>query len=102
VAGTADRGYWDSTIETDLAEARVDTVVIRRTGRPSAARAEFERSEEFVEAVKWGIGSEERGSHLKRDWAWRCTRLRGHPGARVWCGHGVFAHNLVKLIQLQR
>jgi IS5 family transposase len=45
---------------------------------------------------------EGRVSHLKRDWAWRRTRLRGHAGARVWCGHGVFAHNLVKLIQLQR
>ena len=99
---TADRGYWDSTIETDLAAAGVTTVVIPRTGRPSTARAEIEHSESFVEAVKWRTGSEGRVSHLKRDWAWRRTRLRGHPGARIWCGHGVFAHNLVKLIQLQR
>jgi transposase, IS5 family len=99
---TADRGYWDSTIEADLAAAGVTTVVIPRTGKPSAARANIEHTNEFVEAIKWRTGSEGRISHLKRDWAWRRTRLRGHAGARLWCAHGVFAHNLVKLIQLQR
>jgi IS5 family transposase len=99
---TADRGYWDSTIETDLTATGVTTVVIPRTGRPSAARAAIEHADGFVEAVKWRTGSEGRVSHLKRDWAWRRTRLRGHAGARTWCGHGVFAHNLVKIIQLQR
>jgi transposase, IS5 family len=99
---TADRGYWDSTIETDLAAAGVTTVVIPRTGRPSTARARIEHADEFVETVKWRTGSEGRVSHLKRDWSWRRTRLRGHPGARIWCAHGVFAHNLVKLVQLQR
>jgi IS5 family transposase len=99
---TADRGYWDSTIESDLAAAGVTTVVIPRTGKSSAARARVEHADEFVATVKWRTGSEGRISHLKRDWAWRRTRLRGHPGARTWCAHGVFAHNLVKLIELQR
>jgi IS5 family transposase len=99
---TADRGYWDSTIETDLATSGVTTTVIPRTGKPSAARARIEHADDFVDAVKWRTGSEGRISHLKRDWAWRRTRLRGHTGARTWCAHGVFAHNLVKLIQLQR
>jgi IS5 family transposase len=99
---TADRGYWDSTIEADLATAGVGTVVIPRTGKPSAARACIERADDFVDAVKWRSGCEGRVSHLKRDWAWRRTRLRGHAGARTWCAHGVFAHNLVKLIHLQR
>jgi IS5 family transposase len=99
---TADRGYWDSTIEADLATTGVTTVVIPRTGKPSAARARIEHANDFVDTVKWRTGSEGRISHLKRDWAWRRTRLRGHTGARLWCGHGVFAHNLVRLIQLQR
>ena len=99
---TADRGYWDSTIEADLAAAGVTTVVIPRTGKSSAARARIEHADDFVDTVKWRTGSEGRISHLKRDWAWRRTRLRGHAGARTWCAHGVFAHNLVKLIQLQR
>ena len=77
---TADRGYWDSTIEADLAAAGVTTVVIPRTGKCSAARAPIEHADDFVEAVKWRTGSEGRISHLKRDWAWRRTRLRGHAG----------------------
>ena len=99
---TADRGYWDSKIEHDLTAAGVTTVVIPRTGKCSAARARIEHADNFVDTVKWRTGSEGRISHLKRDWAWRRTRLRGHAGARTWCAHGVFAHNLVKLIQLQR
>jgi IS5 family transposase len=98
---TADRGYWDATIEADLTDVGVTTVVIR-TGKPSVARATVERADGFVEAVKWRTGCEGRISHLKRDRAWRRTRLRGHAGARTRCGHGVFAHNLVKLTQLQR
>src|SRR3954452_25149658 len=99
---TADRGYWDSKIEDDLAAAGVITVVIPRTGKSSAARARIEHADDFIATVKWRTGCEGRISHLKRDWAWRRTRLRGHPGARTWCAHGVFAHNLVKLIELQR
>ena len=99
---TADRGYWDSTIEADLAAAGVTTVAIPRTGKASAARARIERADDFVDAVKWRTGSEGRISHLKRDCGWRRTRLRGHAGARIWCAHGVFAHNVVKLVHLQR
>jgi IS5 family transposase len=98
---TADRGYWDAEIEADLTAAGVASVVIPRTGKCSKARAEVEHADTFVAAIKWRTGSEGRISHLKRDWAWRRTRLRGHNGARTWCAHGVFAHNLVKLIQLQ-
>jgi transposase, IS5 family len=99
---TADRGYWDSSIEADLAAAGVTAVVIPRTGKPSATRARIEHADQFVDAVKWRTGSEGRVSHLKRDWQWRRTRLRGHSGARLWCAHGVFAHNLVKLTQIRR
>jgi transposase, IS5 family len=99
---TADRGYWNSAMEADLAAAGVTTVVIPRTGKPSAARALIEHADDFVDTVKWRTGSEGRISHLKRDWAWRRTRLRGHAGARIWCAYGVFAHNVVKLVQLQR
>ena len=99
---TADRGYWDSTIEADLSDAGVTRVVIPRTGKPSKTRAAIEHAADFVTAVKWRTGCEGRISHLKRDWAWHRTRLRGHNGARTTCGHGVFAHNLVKLIELQR
>ena len=99
---TADRGYWDSTIEADLASAGVATVVIPRTGKPSQARAAIEHADTFIAAVKWRTGCEGRISHLKRDCGWRRSRLRGYNGARIWCAHGVFAHNLVKLSKLRQ
>ena len=99
---TADRGYNETGMETDLTGAGVGTVVIPKTGKPSAARVEVERSESFVTAVKWRTGAEGRISHLKRDLGWRRTRLRSHDGARIWCGHAVFAHNIIKLNKLRQ
>ena len=99
---TADRGYWDTKIEADLTTAGVTTIVIPRTGKPSRARAEIEHTDSFVNAVKWRTGSEGRISHLKRDCGWRRTRLRSHNGARIWCAHGVFTHNLIKINQQLR
>jgi IS5 family transposase len=46
--------------------------------------------------VKWRTGSDGRIACLKRQYGWDRSRLDGAPGARVWCGMGVFAHNLVK------
>ena len=99
---TADRGYWNSTMEADLRTAGVVTVAIPRTGKPSAARVTVERGDVFVAATKRRTGSERRVSHLKRDLDWARTRLRDHDGARIWCGHGVFAHNLTKLNLLRQ
>jgi transposase, IS5 family len=98
---TADRGYWEPAIEADLADLGVTDIVIPRTGKPSQARQAIERAKPFIDAVKWRTGSEGRISHLKRDWQWRRTLLRSHIGARTWCAHGVFAHNIVKIVQLQ-
>ncbi len=33
----------------------------------------------------------------QRSYGWDRTRLDGRQGAAIWCGHGVFAHNLVKI-----
>ena len=99
---TADRGYNQATMEADLNTVGVAMVAIPRTGKPSAARVSIERGEAFVAAVKWRTGAEGRISHLKRDLGWRRTRLRSHDGARIWCGHGVFTHNLTKLNKLRQ
>lgn len=45
-------------------------------------------------------GSEGRISHVKRDFGLNRTRYTGIDGARTWCGHGVFNHNLVKIATL--
>ena len=37
---------------------------------------------------------------MKRSYGWNRTELTGINGARTWCGHGVFAHDLVKVSTL--
>jgi IS5 family transposase len=96
-AVTADRGYGERSVEESLRDAGVRYVVLPTKGKPTAARRQVENRRAFRKMVRWRTGCEGRISHLKRDWAWRRTRLRGHAGARTWCAHGVFAHNLIKL-----
>src|ERR1700681_3065155 len=96
-AVTADRGYGEASVERDLHDLGVRSVAIPRTSKPTAARREFEHRRAFREKVKWRTGSEGRINHIKRSYGWNRTELTGINGARTWCGHGVFAHNLVKI-----
>jgi len=97
---TADRGYGEKTIEDSLHELGVRTVVIPRKGRPSQARQAEEHRRAFRRTVKWRTGSEGRISTLKRGYGWDRTRIDSTHGARIWTGHGVLAHNLVKISAL--
>ena len=99
-AVTADRGYGDASVERDLEALGVRAVAIPRRSKPSAARREFEHRRAFREKIKWRTGSEGRINHLKRSYGWNRTELTGIDGARTWCGHGVFAHNLAKISAL--
>jgi transposase, IS5 family len=99
-AVTADRGYGQPAVEHDLQELGVRTVAIPRQATTSAARKTIEHSRGFHRLVKWRTGSEGRISYLKRGYGWDRTRLDGRQGAAIWCGHGVFAHNLVKISAL--
>jgi IS5 family transposase len=96
-AVTADRGYGEASVERDLHELGVRSVAIPRKSKPGAERREFEHRRAFREKVKWRTGSEGRINHMKRSYGWNRTELTGINGARTWCGHGVFAHNLVKI-----
>jgi IS5 family transposase len=99
-AVTADRGYGLASVENDLHQLGVRNVAIPRRDRPGEARREFEHRRAFRNKIKWRTGSEGRINHLKRSYGWNRTHLTGIDGARTWCGHGVFAHNLVKLSTL--
>jgi IS5 family transposase len=99
-AVTADRGYGYAAVEHDLHDLGVRNVAIPRTSKPGAARREFEHRRAFRDKVKWRTGSEGRINHLKRSYGWNRTHFTGLQGARTWCGHGVFAHNLVKISTL--
>jgi IS5 family transposase len=96
-AVTADRGYGEAAVERDLHELGVRSVAIPRKSKPSAARREYEHRRAFRDKVKWRTGSEGRINHIKRSYGWNRTDLTSLHGARTWCGHGVFAHNLVKI-----
>ncbi len=96
-AVTADRGYGDTSVQADLQELGVKTIVIPRKAKPGVARREFEHRRAFRNLVKWRTGSEGRISNLKRNYGWNRTLITGLEGARIHCGHGVFAHNLIKI-----
>jgi IS5 family transposase len=99
-AVTADRGYGQPAVERDLRELGVRTIAIPRQAKTSSARKAIERSRGFHRPVKWRTGSEGRISYLKRGYGWDRTRLDRRQGAAIWCGHGVFVHNLVKIAAL--
>ena len=97
---TADRGYGEASVDKQLTDLGVTTVVIPRQGRPSQARRAEEHRKAFRRIIKWRTGSEGRISHLKRGYGWDRTRIDAAKGARIWTGHGVLAHNLVKISAL--
>ena len=97
---TADRGYGEPATERELQALGVRTVAIPRRAKISAARRAVEHSRGFRRLVKWRTGCEGRISSLKRGYGWDRTRLDGREGALIWCGHGILAHNLVKISAL--
>jgi transposase, IS5 family len=96
-AATADRGYGEAAVDDKLHALGVERVAIPRKGTPSAARQAHQHTRSFRRLVKWRTGSEGRISHLKHRYGWDRTLMDGIDGARIWCGQGVFAHNLVKV-----
>jgi IS5 family transposase len=97
---TADRGYGEHKVDQALHDLGVRTVVIPRKGRPGNARQAEEHRRAFRRTVKWRTGIEGRISTLKRGYGWDRTRIDGTEGARIWTGHGVLAHNLLKISAL--
>ena len=99
-AATADRGYGYASVEDDL--HALGEVAWPSPGpvNPGTARRELEHRKAFRAKIKWRTGCEGRINHLKRSYGWNRTELTTLTGARTWCGHGVFAHNLVKISAL--
>jgi IS5 family transposase len=57
---TADRGYGEATVDRELTDLGVTSVVIPRRGKPSQARRAEEHRKAFRRTVKWRTGSEGR------------------------------------------
>ena len=99
-AVAADRGYGEARVDAALHNLGVRTVAIPRKGQPAPARRDTEHRPAFRRLVKWRTGCEGRIAHLKRRSGWDRTMLDGLTGARIWCGHGAFTHNLTKISTL--
>ncbi len=97
---TADRGYGEHAVDDALHDLGVDKVVIPRRGRPTKARQALEHRRTFRRHVKWRTGREGRISTLKRGYGWDRSRIDSTEGARIWIGHGVLAHNRIKISSL--
>jgi IS5 family transposase len=96
-AVTADRGYGEAQVQTELEKLGVKEVAIVRKGRQSATRQAVERRPRFRRLIKWRTGSEGRISSLKRDFGWNRSLMDGIDGTQTWCGYGIFANNAVKI-----
>ncbi|GAA1037241.1 hypothetical protein GCM10009557_50180 [Virgisporangium ochraceum] len=96
----ADRGYGEARVEAGLHDLGVENVAIPRKGTTGTSRRQHEQRPAFRRLVKWRTGCEGRISHLKHRYGWHRTRLTTLTGARTWCGHGILAHNLVKITTL--
>jgi IS5 family transposase len=94
---TTDRGYGEAAVDEELRALGVAQVAILRKGTLSSARHAHEHTRSFRRLVKWRTGCEGRISHLKHRYGWDRTLMDGIDGARIWCGQGVLAHNLVKI-----
>jgi IS5 family transposase len=99
-AVTADRGYGDRGVEDQLRDLGVRYPAIPTKGKPNAARRQIEQRRAFKKLVRWRTGSEGRINCAKRDFGLNRTRYTGIDGARTWCGHGIFNHNLIKIAAL--
>jgi IS5 family transposase len=85
---------------TRATRPRGETVAVPRKGKISPARRQQEHQPAFRKLVKWRTGSEGRISHLKHRYGCDHTRLDGLSRARTWVGHGLLAHNLVRVANL--
>ena len=98
----ADRGYGEASVDDALHNLGVRHVVIPRKGRPTKARQAEEHRQAFRRHLKWRTGCEGRISSLKRGYGWDRSRIDTTEGARIWVGHGVLTHNLIKISALAR
>jgi len=97
---TADRGYGEKRVDDALHDLGVRNVVIPRKGKPGTARQAEEHRRAFRRDIKWRTGIEGRISTLKRGYGWDRARLDTTEGAKIWTGHGVLTHNLIKISAL--
>jgi IS5 family transposase len=92
VAG--DRGFYSQANEDWLEGNGVKRVSIPKRGKASGERCSYQKRSWFKRLQRFRAGIEGRISVLKRKFGFKRSRMRGGPGAGIWVGQGIFAHNL--------
>ena len=94
---TADRGYGEKGIDEALHQMGVRTVVIPRKGRTGKDRRAAGHRPVFRRTVKCADRQRRPDQHPQTRLRMGPDRLDSTEGARIWTGHGILAHNLVKI-----
>ena len=94
---TADRGHGEKGIDEARHQMGVRTVVIPRKGRPGKDRRAAEHRPVFRRTVKCADRQRRPDQHPQTRLRMGPDRLDSTEGARIWTGHGILAHNLVKI-----
>jgi transposase, IS5 family len=94
---TADRGYGEKGIDEALHQMGVRTVVIPRKGRPGKDRRAAEHRPVFRRTVKCADRQRRPDQHPQTRLRMGPDRMDSTEGATIWTGHGILAHNLVKI-----
>ena len=95
---TADRGYGEARVERPARPRRPQRrdPPQRQTQRPGKPRNTDEPSATSQMAHRMRRPHQQPQTRLRMG----PHRIDGIEGARIWCGHGVLAHNLVKISAL--
>jgi len=97
---TADRGYGEARVENSLHELGVRTATIPRKADPAKPARHSSIARRSAETSS-GAPAARPGSAPSNDSTDGTEpRLDDLDGARIWAGHGVLAHNLVKIAAL--
>ncbi len=92
----ADRAYGNVVGDQALGRVGIEDSVIPRQGKA----APIQQTRSWRRRYRYRSGAEGRISALKRGRGWSRSRLKGHAGATIWAGQGVFTHNLDRMVAL--
>jgi len=97
---TADRGYGEKAVEDNLRDLGVRHVINARKANPRLAGEPRNTPQRYDEQSSGAPESKEEPASSNVDTAGTAPRTDSTEGAKIWVGHGVLAHNLVKISTL--
>ncbi|MDR7434561.1 MAG: hypothetical protein QN189_05465 [Armatimonadota bacterium] len=101
-AVATDRGLTSKANEAYLEERAVQRISLPYRGRRSPPRRDYEYQRWFRRLQRWRAGQEATISLGSRKYAWLHSQMRGHDGARIHFGWGIFAYDINRLAALSR